>query len=113
MLTSGLTHTPGIAWPHLDGTLDGAPFRYSCEVPHVARDLIAECASTDTFYRLPFAPDTTWHMGQGNNGAPDDDGDPDADSGCDCTAAPGSGDAGWWATCLAVGAIGARRRRRD
>lgn len=66
---SGSWQASGLRWPHVTGFRNGRPFRYSCPLPDVVRDRLAPCFDFDTFYRMPFHPDSgAISMGQANNG---------------------------------------------
>lgn len=54
----GTENRSGLVWPHVKGTASGEPFRYSCAVPKVIRDVVTFC-HTDaehSYYRIPFGP---------------------------------------------------------
>lgn len=68
---TGVDSRSGLRWPRLEGSNNGHPFRYSCDLPEIVRDAVAYCLDApDSFYRLPFSGGyPTWIMGQGNNGS--------------------------------------------
>lgn len=75
-IASGMDHAAGLRWPHVRGVNNGRPFQYSCQVPHVTRDVVNFCAGTNAYYRLPFDQgDTFWDQGQGNLSDPGCSGD--------------------------------------
>jgi murein DD-endopeptidase MepM/ murein hydrolase activator NlpD len=67
----GINKASGLMWPHIQSYWNGHPFRYSCELPVVVRDLIQKCnLSRDDFHRLPFSGGySDWTVSQGNNGS--------------------------------------------
>ena len=66
--SSGTNARSALRWPHVTGTRNGSPYRYSCSVPELVRDRIDDCSGApDTFYRLPFVHGQSTGVGQGNN----------------------------------------------
>lgn len=65
----GTDNAAGLQWPNATGTRNGQPFRYSCSVPEIVRDVIDYCPGTDTFYRLPFLQGQSTQVTQGNGGS--------------------------------------------
>ncbi len=64
----GTNRASAIRHPHVIGTRNGQPYRYTCSVPELIRDRISACNNgPDTFYRLPFANNQSTTVGQGNN----------------------------------------------
>jgi len=75
-VTSGMNRAGGIRWPHIVGVNNEHPFRYSCQVPQIVRDVVNFCPGTDAYYRLPFdQADTFWDQGQANLSDPGCSGD--------------------------------------
>lgn len=67
----GTNRRSGLDWPRITGTRNGAPYRYTCAVPRVVRDLIQTCGggtSNHTYYRLPYPSGVDVTVGQGNGG---------------------------------------------
>lgn len=70
---SGVDHAAGLRWPHVVGVNNGRPWRFSCTLPRVVRDVVDFCPGepADAFFRLPFAKDSAvWGVAQGNLSAP-------------------------------------------
>ena len=67
---TGVDQPSGVMWPHIKSWRNGAPFRYSCRVPELTRDGIADCGGEPhCLYRLPFDAMHTTHVTQGNFGS--------------------------------------------
>ena len=64
--TIGVDHFAGLLWPRIVGTRNGAPFRYTAELPTLVKDLIPDCPSVVCFYRLPWEGGTAVKTAQGN-----------------------------------------------
>ena len=64
--TIGVDHFAGLLWPRIVGTRNGAPFRYTAELPTLVKDLIPDCPSVVCFYRLPWKYATFVGTAQGN-----------------------------------------------
>jgi hypothetical protein len=73
-LLHGVTHAAGVRWPHVTGANGGLPFRYSCRVPDVTRDVVDFCpGEPESYFHLPFRLSTGaqiggayWSVTQGN-----------------------------------------------
>lgn len=73
-LFHGVSEAAGVRWPHVTGQNGGLPFRYSCGVTDITRDVVDFCPSDPaSFFHLPFvfdaadqADDASWSVGQGN-----------------------------------------------
>jgi hypothetical protein len=67
---AGTNRLSFLDWPHIDGTRNGQPFRYTCGVPSLFTDVINTCADMpSTLYRLPFPFDVGTNVNQGNGGS--------------------------------------------
>ena len=85
-LIHGVDRAAGLRWPHVTGVNHGLPFRYSCRLPRVVRDVVDFCPgeTRDSYFHLPFSmPATTgddgaWGVAQGNLSDPGCD--PDVES---------------------------------
>jgi len=65
---AGLEVRPGLVWPTLRGTWNGAPFRYSCRTPRVTRDVVNFCSGqgiSNAFFTMPLEAN---QIGQGPGG---------------------------------------------
>lgn len=73
-LLHGVREAAGVRWPHVTGENGGLPFRYSCGVTDITRDVVDFCSGDpESFFHLPFAfgaadqaADASWTVGQGN-----------------------------------------------
>lgn len=75
-IVSGMNRAAGLRWPHVVGVNNGHPFRYSCQVSQIIRDVVNFCPGTNAYYRLPFdQADTFWDQGQANLSDPGCTGD--------------------------------------
>jgi murein DD-endopeptidase MepM/ murein hydrolase activator NlpD len=71
----GTNHRSFLDWPHITGTRNGEPFRYSTGVSLIVTDRVASCATPpSTFYRLPFPQGFPMSVFQGNGGSFSHDG---------------------------------------
>jgi hypothetical protein len=64
--TIGVDHFAGLLWPRIVGTRNGAPFRYTAELPTLVKDLLPDCPSVVCLYRLPWKVATGVETSQGN-----------------------------------------------
>jgi hypothetical protein len=64
----GTNRSSFLDWPHVTGTRNNLPFRYSCSVPRLVTDVVWGCLDTPTFYRLPFPNGYLVLVSQGNWG---------------------------------------------
>ncbi len=56
-------------WPHITGTRNAEPFRYTCSLDLLQTDMIQSCqTSPQTFYRMPFPFNVITPVWQGNGG---------------------------------------------
>ncbi len=55
LASHGTLERAGLVWPGMEGTHDGHPFRYSCQMPEVVRDGISDCGSglESTYHTAP------------------------------------------------------------
>ena len=66
----GTNRESGLTWPHANGSRNGQPFQYACNVPAIVRDAIDFCpGGADTLYRLPFLENGATTVTQGNGGS--------------------------------------------
>ncbi len=65
----GVDGPAGVSFPSVQGTRNGAPYRYLCAVPDLVRDRIDECpGEPNSYFRLPWEYETgNVKCGQGNN----------------------------------------------
>jgi hypothetical protein len=67
---AGTNKESGLSYPHANGTRNGKPYQYACNVPRVVRDAVGFCSGVpDTFYRLPFLKNFSTEVTQGNGGS--------------------------------------------
>ena len=64
--TIGVDHFAGLLWPRIVGTRNGAPFRYTAELPKLVKDLLPNCPSVVCLYKLPWKVATGMATAQGN-----------------------------------------------
>ena len=72
--TGALPGSP-VRWPHVIGQYDGYDYSYSCSVPKLIKDRIADCSAfpalLDTYYALPFGFLQGWVETTQGNLSPD------------------------------------------